>query len=92
MCAQAEEDTDTTQELMANKIDEPAEEEVRLHSLSNSMNPRIFWIMAQLGPETLDFRGEEAISHKPEEEVGARRKRLRVRPGWLKEFVKLERS
>lgn len=54
LCGYDEEESDTNQADYIQELDENTEEEVSLNSLSNSMNPRIFRIMAQHGTEKLE--------------------------------------
>ncbi|XP_062104283.1 uncharacterized protein LOC133815460 [Humulus lupulus] len=54
LCGYEEEDCDSFHETGFQATDDITEDVVSLNSLSNSMNPGIFWIMAKHGAETLE--------------------------------------
>ena len=54
LCAQDEDECEPEMENKGDELEDASVEEVSLHSLSNSMNPRIFRIMASHGSETVE--------------------------------------
>ncbi|XP_060969861.1 uncharacterized protein LOC133037067 [Cannabis sativa] len=54
LCAQDEEENEPGLDHLGSEMEDTTEEEVSLHSLSNSMNPRIFRLMAYHGSETVE--------------------------------------